>query len=172
MDTVIFDFSSADQAEVWRIVNDGVMGGRSESQFLARGDSTVTFSGTVSLENSGGFASVRSLPWDFGLPDSCRGIRIRVRGDGQTYKFRLRLDDRFDGIAYQTNFVTVAGEWSEFELPFDTFHASFRGRTVPGAGPIVPSAIRQFGFLIADAQEGPFRLDVDWIKVLSDSPSK
>jgi monofunctional biosynthetic peptidoglycan transglycosylase len=43
---------------------------------------------------------------------------------------------------------------------------TFRGRELHDVPPIEAGAIRQLGFLIADKQGGPFRLEVDWIKVL------
>ena len=53
------DFGSTSGGNDWRIVNDDVMGGRSTSQaYLA--ENSMLFKGVVSLENNGGFASVRS----------------------------------------------------------------------------------------------------------------
>jgi monofunctional biosynthetic peptidoglycan transglycosylase len=58
---IVFDFSTASHAAGWQIVNDAVMGGVSDGEFrLAKG--VAIFSGNISLENNGGFASVRSLP--------------------------------------------------------------------------------------------------------------
>lgn len=44
------------------------------------------------------------------------GIRIRVRGDGNRYKFRLKPNSAYDNTPerqYQVPFDTVAGEWIE-----------------------------------------------------------
>lgn len=44
------------------------------------------------------------------------GIRVRVRGDGSRYKFRLKPDTKLDNTAerqYQAPFDTVKGEWIE-----------------------------------------------------------
>ena len=43
----------------WRIVNDGVMGGISKSNIYLNEVSNIIFAGNVSLENNGGFASIR-----------------------------------------------------------------------------------------------------------------
>jgi NADH dehydrogenase [ubiquinone] 1 alpha subcomplex assembly factor 1 len=48
----------------WRIVNDGVMGGLSSSKAIVE-DDKIIFSGNVSLENNGGFASLRSPVKDY-----------------------------------------------------------------------------------------------------------
>ena len=84
--------------ESWRAVNDGVMGGVSSGRMVATPDG-LRFEGMLSLENNGGFASVRRLVND----DLSRAdrVRIEVRGDGRSYQFRLRRGDRFDGIAWR-----------------------------------------------------------------------
>src|SRR5690606_39501342 len=48
----------------------------------------AVFQGTLSLENNGGFASVRSgaIEQDLG---KTHGVVVRVRGDGKTYQFRI-----------------------------------------------------------------------------------
>jgi monofunctional biosynthetic peptidoglycan transglycosylase len=163
MSTTLFDFTTAEEGDSWTVVNDGVMGGLSRSRFVVNDDSTATFSGVVSLENNGGFASVRTRPRDFGL-GGCTHIRLRVRGDGNTYQLRLRLDDNFDGVAYQALFATAADGWQEVTLPIADFRPTFRGRTVRDAPPVDPFSIRQVGFLISEKQEGPFALQIDWIR--------
>jgi hypothetical protein len=84
----------------WRIINDTVMGGMSSSRFrILKG--LAVFEGQVSLENNGGFASVRSQPGNDDLSKT-RGLLLRVRGDGKSYSFRLRTTEAFDGISYET----------------------------------------------------------------------
>jgi hypothetical protein len=157
------DLTEAGEEQQWVVVNDGVMGGVSESSLSVTADSMAVFSGVVSLENNGGFASIRTRSRDFGL-GGFTGIRIRVKGDGNRYQFRLRVDSNFDGIAYHQDFDTAPDEWTEIELPFERFEAGFRGRSLSHLGPPDPSKIRQIGFLIADKQAGRFSLLIDWIK--------
>jgi NADH dehydrogenase [ubiquinone] 1 alpha subcomplex assembly factor 1 len=142
----------------WTVVNDGVMGGRSTSTVQEDSTGTIVFAGDVSLENNGGFASVR-LPIAALDLSAFGGLRLRLRGDGNRYQIRLRTDDRFDGIAYSARFQTT-GEWETVEIPFAAFEPTFRGVRPRGAPPLDPSRIRQLGFLIADEQAGPFRLEV------------
>lgn len=159
----LVDFQDAEESRQWRIVNDGVMGGLSRSTLEMTGAGTAIFSGQVSLENYGGFASVRTFSMDFSL-EGFSGFRLRVRGDGKSYHMRARTDDGFDGIAYDRSFETGSGgEWEEVQLPFDSFQPQFRGRMVPGAPPLEAARIRQIGVLISDKQEGPFQLEIDWI---------
>jgi NADH dehydrogenase [ubiquinone] 1 alpha subcomplex assembly factor 1 len=56
----LFDFTGADVAKDWQTVNDGVMGGDSQGKFKIIDKKTLEFFGTLSLENNGGFASVRT----------------------------------------------------------------------------------------------------------------
>ena len=146
----------------WTSVNDVVMGGVSDSLMQVSEDGKGVFAGHLSLENNGGFASVRApLPEnDFTGYD---GIVLRVKGDGKCYNFRVRTDMLFDGVVYRQEFDTVAGKWMDVELPFSDFKPSFRGRIVPDAPPLDPSRIFQIGFLISEKQEGSFRLEVESI---------
>jgi len=140
----------------WQPVNDGVMGGLSSGRMAQSGD-VLKFEGTLSLENNGGFASVRR-PIGEDLAETT-GVQLRVRGDGRTYQFRLRQDDRFDGVAWRAEFSTN-GDWQTVNLPFHQFRPVFRGRQVPEAGPVVSAAIRQIGFMLADKVPGPFTLEI------------
>jgi monofunctional biosynthetic peptidoglycan transglycosylase len=124
---------------------------------------TGLFKGTVSLENNGGFASVRSVPSDFGLA-GYRGLALHIKGDGRRYQLRLRTSGRFDGVAYASSFETEEGKWITVRVDFKTCSPTFRGRTVRDAPPLDPAIIRQIGILIGDYQEGPFRLEIDTIK--------
>ena len=160
---VIYEFAQSSDAQQWRTINDTVMGGASSSSFQTLGDGIASFKGYVSLENYGGFASVRSTPRFRDLSD-WKGLALRVRGDGRTYRLSLKMDADWDGIMYQASFKTTDGEWTEVRLPFNTCCApTFRGRNVPGAPPLDPSKIIQTSLIISDKQEGPFQLDVDWI---------
>ena len=158
----LFDFSTATNPAPWQIVNDDVMGGISSSS-LRLTNGVALFSGKVSLENNGGFASVRTQPAQHDLA-GCDAFVIRVRGDGRRYKFTARMDRSFDSAIYQVLFATKQGEWQEHRLVFKDFVPSFRGRVLSGQPPLDPAKITSVGFLISDKQEGPFRLEVAWIK--------
>ena len=127
---MVLDFATSAAAEEWSVVNDVVMGGRSSSTLTFSGAGTAVFRGTLSLDNNGGFASVRCRPRAFQL-EGFAGIRLTLRGDGKTYRLRFRMDDRFDGIAYQQRFQTTKEVWITVNLPFSDFTASFRGNNVP-----------------------------------------
>jgi NADH dehydrogenase [ubiquinone] 1 alpha subcomplex assembly factor 1 len=160
---VLYDFSANADPTEWQVVNDDVMGGESSSRFVITNGAAV-FSGDISLANSGGFASVRTLP----RPPEAGAYRravVRVRGDGRRYKFTARMGRQFEGVVYQAAFGTKQGEWQETRLEFDDLVPTFRGQTLANVARLDPGALSSVGFLISDKQAGPFRLEIAWIKV-------
>ena len=162
-DKTLFDFQAATTSPAWEVVNDGVMGGLSTSQFQLLTNGCAVFSGTVRLENNGGFASVRSAPRRIDLT-GCHSFLLRVRGDGRRYKFSVRTEAGLDTPLYQLAFTTKRGEWEEHQLPFKDFVPTLRGRILTDAPPLNPAKVSSLGFLISDRQAGPFRLEIGWIK--------
>lgn len=159
----LFNFETATHSPAWDVVNDGVMGGVSTSQFQVLTNGGAVFSGTVRLENNGGFASVRSTP----VRENLAGLTafvLRVRGDGRRYKFSARTGVGFDSPLYQCSFTTKQGEWEEHRLAFSDFVPTFRGRVLTDVPPLDPAGVNSVGFLISDKQAGPFRLEIGWIK--------
>lgn len=163
-ETIICDFAQPPNL-TWQIVNDDVMGGISASTFRIA-DQLAIFRGTVSLENNGGFASVRTMPTNLNLPAATDFV-LRVRGDGRQYKFTARMNSNFDGALYQSSFSTRKDEWQEIRLPLEKFVPSFRGRQLIGEPSLAAPKITSLGFLIADEQAGPFQLEIAWIKTIS-----
>lgn len=159
---ILFDFATVTNVARWQVVNDDVMGGVSASSFVATSGVAV-FRGELSLENNGGFASVRSSPvgWNLAGLDA---FVVRVRGDGRRYKFTVRTESGFDTPIYQCAFTTRRGKWEEHRLTFKEFVPAFRGRVLADALALDPAKVVTVGFLISDKQAGPFQLDVAWIK--------
>ncbi len=162
---VLFGFDSADSAKEWQIVNDGVMGGRSTSSLEAVSDGLVRFAGNLSLENNGGFASVRSKPTTFGLKSS-QTIVARLRGDGRRYILNLYVPDRQMAFSYQAEFETKRDEWTEVRLPLSSFVATSFGRRVEDKQ-LAASKVNSVGIMLADKTSGEFQLMIDWIRVES-----
>ncbi|MBL8373994.1 CIA30 family protein [Accumulibacter sp.] len=146
----------------WSAVDDAVMGGLSSSHLLFDPSGHADFTGSVSLANNGGFASVRTAPGDYSAPGAL-SFRLAVRGDGRCYKLNLRTDDAFDGPNHQAVFSPPAGQWSEIVLAIADFIARHRGRPVD-APPLDPARIRRVGLMIADRQVGSFRLSIRWLR--------
>lgn len=161
---MIFDFKNPESFKPWQVVNDTVMGGVSESSLQPGGKGTALFKGTVSLKNNGGFCSASSRENKKYDLSSFQGVGVRVKGDGKQYMLTVKTDDSFNGYAYQFPFVTQKDQWMTVTVPFKDFVARFRGQPVPNAPPVKTSDITSFGFLIADKQEGPFVLEIEWVK--------
>ncbi len=160
-DSRLLAFDSSESG-LWRSVNDGVMGGLSRGSLRIGAGSIGVFEGEVSLANNGGFASARATIGPRNL-SAREGLRIRAMGDGRTYRLRLHDTAGLDGIAYQAEFDTQPGQWQTVTLPFSAFQPTFRGRVPPDAPPLDTGRIEQVGLMIADGQQGSFRLELDWI---------
>ena len=160
---IIFRFPLAPLA--WRVVNDTVMGGRSRSRGV-EGEESLLFEGQLSLENNGGFTSIRSSTIGT-LSAESSDIQLRVRGDGRAYQLLLQTMRTRRGVSYQHSFETRAGEWVVVELPLSAFRAKWRGRFVAGAPQLGAEDIRSVGFLLADKIAGPFRLEIAEISALT-----
>jgi NADH dehydrogenase [ubiquinone] 1 alpha subcomplex assembly factor 1 len=155
-----FDRSSEEPG--WAAQNDGVMGGVSSGKAEIE-DDELHFSGVLSLENNGGFAQIYSQT-DVSDFSNYSAVKLRVKGDGRTYQFRMATDARFRGsrIAYRAEFKTEADEWIEVSIPFESFVPSFRGRIL-SEPPLDLKAVREIALLLGDGTPGAFSLKVDWI---------
>ena len=161
--TLLFQFSGPAGADAWGAVNDGVMGG------VSRGGATIIdgvlhFRGVLSLENNGGFSSIRSSGPARDLSPAT-AIVLRVRGDGRTYRLQVATGAAFRGarISYQAPFATRRGEWIEVTVPLDSLEPRFRGQRLRGP-PLDRSRIEEFGLSLSDGNPGPFALEIDWIR--------
>jgi len=141
-----------------------VMGGVSAGAFHFDAGIGV-FSGELSLEHGGGFASVRRSVSPGVLADS-NGIAIRVCGDGRRYQCRVGMENTAPGISYAAGFDTIAGEWLDVSMVWDEFEAVRRGHAVPDAPRLAPERIERFGFLLADRRSGAFRLEIATVEAV------
>ena len=157
------DFNEDDSAG-WFIVNDGVMGGRSDGGGFIR-DSVLRFEGDV-VTQGGGFTSARTPLDGDELVDTNR-IEMRVRPDGRTYGLTLE-----DAAAFRGRLVSHRADldigpvdddgWAIATVEYDELVPSVFGQLVD-APPFDPATAREFGIIIADGIDGDFVLDIDWI---------
>ena len=158
----LFKFEQPDAVKTWQTVNDGVMGGRSSGKFLINDSKNLEFYGALSLENNGGFASVRASGKNLAL-NANESVFIRVRGDGRKYSFNLYAGQNLGGYSYRQNFQTKKDEWIVVQMPVSQFVATWRGRTFPNQK-LIPAQVSGVGILLGDKRSGKFKLEVDWIK--------
>ena len=162
----LFNFGSAVALAAWSAIDDSVMGGVSRSRLRFDAAGHAVFEGIVSLEQGGGFASVRTRAMRLGA-EGVTHYLLEVCGDGKRYKLNLRTEDTFDGVNYQASFEAPAGMWTFVQLPLTAFTATFRGRTVPDAPALNTARVRQIGLMIADKQAGSFALALRSIQAQS-----
>jgi hypothetical protein len=155
----LFSFDRADEAE-WDVVNDGVMGGRSAG-FVAVDEGTLRFTGTL-VTQGGGFTSVRARR-AVDLTGQV-GIELRVRGSGRQFEVELSDGVRTYGrmVSRRAPFATSA-EWTTVRVPFSALRSTVFGQAV-NAPAIDVARIMGLGLYMADGQDGPFRLEVDFVR--------
>jgi monofunctional biosynthetic peptidoglycan transglycosylase len=160
-DRVNLDFSSDAGGKSWAPLNDTIMGGQSSGRFEPI-EGAMRFSGTLSQENRGGFASIRGEERPVDLAET-EGFELRVRGDGRTYSLMLWTDDTPDRVYYTASLAPPAGEWATLILRWNDFKPYFRGFWVAQKD-LDPSRITSIGMMISDGKAGPFTLDIQWLR--------
>ena len=172
----IFDFTNPniDLQETWGAVDDVVMGGVSQSQIRLAEDRAI-FTGIVSTDNNGGFASVRTRnfepPMDLSVYE---GVEIKVTGDGKRYKFITRCEGKWDGVGYCYSFDTIHDYPTTIRIPFKDLIPVFRAKTVREATQfdsarvysmqLMLSKFEYDGELNPKFEAGSFQLEVEYIK--------
>ncbi|KPQ34998.1 MAG: Complex I intermediate-associated protein 30 (CIA30) [Phormidesmis priestleyi Ana] len=146
----VFDFSRGNgDLSAWGVLDDVVMGGVSQGRFF-KGDQAAVFAGNVSTSNSGGFSSVRTRnfepPFNF---SGWSGLRLRLKGDGQRYKFIARNSEGWDSPAYIYGIDTAENTWIEVNVPFAEMVPTFRARSVPDAPAFDPAKVFSFQLMLS-----------------------
>ncbi|MFY0603571.1 MAG: CIA30 family protein [Flavobacteriaceae bacterium] len=155
----IFDFKKGGDISSWLVVDDVVMGGRSDGQFFLNEKGNAVFKGTVSLENNGGFSSVR---YRFPTKDVSKynKIIVKLKGDGKIYQFRVKTSS-YDYHSYIT-YIKTTNEWQTVTINLSDLYPSFRGRKLkmenfPG------KELQEIAFLIGNKKAESFLLELDEI---------
>jgi hypothetical protein len=151
------DFSNPNTLRDSWIVNDGVMGGVSQSS-LRQDEDGMFFEGMVSLENNGGFASMRS---SVRFPQGTQLIELIAKGDGKRYKLVLRTE-LAPRVTYVADFIALP-TWQTYRFNLSQFKSTFRGRDV-NAPALSFSDVIDFGILISNTQAGSFAIQLKTLK--------
>ncbi|WP_044404182.1 CIA30 family protein [Lacinutrix sp. Hel_I_90] len=159
--TTIFDFTKDSDLSNWRIVDDVVMGGRSNGYFSINEDGHAIFRGKISLENNGGFSSVRYDTKAINVTNYTK-VCIRLKGDGKPYQFRVKADSR-KRYSYITSFET-SGTWETITIDLKDLYPAFRGRTLDYPN-FDKDTIDELAFLIGNKKEEAFELLIDKIEL-------
>ncbi|MEM8508410.1 MAG: CIA30 family protein [Bacteroidota bacterium] len=162
----LINFKANPTTENWYVVDDVVMGGRSSGKFSLTKDGYGEFSGTISLENNGGFSSVRcTLPSISVHEESV--LKIRLKGDGSPYQFRVK-DMRKRNYSYTIPFETT-GDWQVLEFRLSELYPVFRGRRLDLPN-FDHTTLEELTFLIGNKKAQEFRLVLDTIALLPGNP--
>lgn len=158
---VIYDFNKESDTKNWRIVDDGVMGGLSAGNFAINNEGHGRFWGEVSLENNGGFSSLR-YSFDELSTEGFSKLKLRLKGDGKNYQIRIKHNSR-DYYSYIYTFSTKT-EWQTVEVDLKDMRPSFRGRFLD-MNNYDHNSIEELTFLIANKKEESFELLIDKIEL-------
>lgn len=158
---LVFDFGSTSDWSDWEIENDTVMGGVSSSKLTRSEAGHAVFTGAVSLENNGGFASMQYHFPPKNISGYTKAI-LRLKGDGKAYQFRIKANLR-ERAAYIYTFKTT-GEWQTVEIPLNKMEPSFRGNklNIPNFN---ADQIQEVRFMIGNGKNENFRLEVEKIEL-------
>ncbi len=157
----LFDFTPESDISNWVTVDDTVMGGRSDGHFRINDEGHGEYGGHVSLENNGGFSSLR-----YRMPtiriEGLTKVVLRLKGDGKRYQFRTKTSDR-DRHSYVVDFQT-SGEWEEIELDLKAMKPKFRGRAL-NMDDYPAEMLSEVAILIGNKKEQDFLLEIDWVRL-------
>ncbi len=157
----------------WNTVNDTVMGGRSSAKTAWNTAGELVWTGDLSLENNGGFVSIRSVEswFDWSAYD---GVELSIAGAGRDVQVTLQ---RADGVVraggYRAMVNTKASGDTRVFVPFSAFVLKRFGRRIDG--PHLNPGLKkvgQLGLLIADKKPGPFKVVLKEFKPVRRTPAR
>lgn len=150
----------------WRIEDDVVMGGRSDSQLKITANNHAHFSGRVSLENNGGFCSIHQIVEDnpYVMAEKTEAFELRLKGDGNEYNFRVRTPNgrHFYGYTFSTK---GDGNWESISIPFNAMEAIYHGNSV-NVPNYVGENVVEMQLLIGNKKEQSFEIFIESIEVI------
>lgn len=158
---IIVDFNKKTNIEKWIIVDDVVMGGKSSGTFKLSAEGHGVFEGAISLQNNGGFSSVRYRFEKIRIGKSTK-ILLKIRGDGKKYQFRIKSNSD-EYYSYIAPFSTT-GEWQEIQILLKDMYPSFRGRKLDLPN-FSKDYMEEITFLIGNKSQEEFKLLIDKIEL-------
>jgi NADH dehydrogenase [ubiquinone] 1 alpha subcomplex assembly factor 1 len=162
MNTIIlFNFTKDANMQNWFVVDDSVMGGVSAGKMSVNEEGHGMFQGHVSLDNNGGFSSIRYNAGRTNLKGHSKFV-IKLKGDGKAYQFRVKTNSS-DYYSYTVSFNTT-NQWQTIEIPFSSMTPNFRGQTLNMAN-FPGDSLEEIGFLIGNKKAEDFKLEIDYISV-------
>ncbi|MEL0645089.1 CIA30 family protein [Olleya sp. Ti.3.14] len=159
------DFGTEKAGDDWRIVNDGVMGGLSTSKTTILEDSIV-FTGEVSLENNGGFASIRTLITAGALND-CKTMTMLFKSNStdRTFGLSLKNSQQYYIPYYKYTFTPKTTDWDTITINLSDFKHYRISEVIGNTMPIKAlDDVYNIALIISDKKAGNFNIEIDYIK--------
>ena len=162
MTTQKIDFGANKDGRSWQVVNDGVMGGLSQGK-AALTENSILFKGTVSLDNNGGFSSLRSRFSNKEL-SKYKDVQIRYRSSGISLAMTLSVSRRWYIPNYKTSLTGTNGEWKTVTLSLKDFRKHYIGRPMNETlSDDALTKIIRLGFITDEKKYGDFEFEIDYI---------
>jgi hypothetical protein len=146
-ETLSYPFN-ADSGRYWQYVSDRVMGGVSDGQVSLEQDGEMYYArltGNVSTANNGGFIQLRaSVSFTNSEKEgkNLQGVRLNVRGNGETYYIHIRTNESWSPSDYYATTFKADADWKMIDLPFSSFKRRWSKDSV-----LDPKKIRSFGIV-------------------------
>ena len=157
------DFGLEKNGASWGVTNDTVMGGRSQGRARLTVDA-VSYQGRISLENNGGFSSLKS-PYQRMDLSGFDYLEMRVKSTGARFAFTLEMSSRFYLPYYKHAVETKSDDWEVITIKMSDFKLYRMSRsngqklTEEDAAKLI-----RIGFISDDKREIDFAMEVDYIK--------
>ena len=157
----LYDFTKESSITDWKVVDDTVMGGVSSGKIQLNDAGNAIFYGHVSLENNGGFSSVRHQMERLEITQY-HEFEIRLKGDGKVYQFRSRSEpSQRHSYIFK---IQTTGDWQTVLIPFSAMYPAFRGNTLTITN-FSGNTLAEVAFFIGNKEEQDFKLEIDYIRL-------
>lgn len=148
----------------WVLLSDNIMGGVTKSSLQYTSNSAL-LTGTISLDNFGGFSSLKTKYKKMDL-SGFEGVKIRFKSKGQKFAFTLEDSQIWFQPNFKKDFAPKKEEtWEDAVLYFKDFKEYMVGEPT-GKGFRIESLknMVRLGIMTTEKKEGPFSLEVDYIE--------
>ena len=155
----VFQFNGKSNIKNWNIVTDAVMGGKSTGMFNLSEKGNGHFKGHVSLDNKGGFSSVKNRFNKIYVKDNSI-ILLKIKGDGKTYQFRIK-NKSSDRHSYISHFET-SKNWETIALNLSDMYPTCRGKKLDTPN-FDNDSFEEISFFIGNKKNEKFELEIKTI---------
>ena len=164
----IINFGNAEgRTKDWVMISDNVMGGVTQSK-LQYTENSLVLNGTLSLDNYGGFSSIKTNFNTFDLSEY-DGVKIKYKSTGQKFAFTLEDSKNWTMPNYKGAFGNSdSNTWQETTILFKDFKQYQIGEpTGKKLTTAVLKNIVRLGIITTEKKEGPFSIEVESIEFIS-----